>query len=265
MTEAIQEAAITLRDAYSMNLECDPIRTLLPPGDLAAAYAVQRLNLEQYISDGRRVVGHKIGLSAKSVKQQLGLNQPTFGTLFADTVLADGQAIAFGKILQPKAGVEVALVLERDLPAVDTTISDLIQATAFVLPAIEINGCRIRGWDVDIVDAIADNGTAGLVALGTQPKKIDECDLALCGMALFENEEPVSVGAGAACMGSPLVAATWLARKMVEVGLPLSAGDIILTGALGPLTSVKPGQRYEAKLGGIGSVSVFCEKDPNDG
>lgn len=242
-----REPCLPVRDAIARFAGADPI---------TAAYAIQQYNTERALVAGRRLVGRKIGLTSVAVQRQLGVSQPDFGMLFAHMARQEGEEIDCGDVLQPKAEAEVALVLERDLPHAVHTVADIIQATAFVLPAIEIVGSRIANWDIQLTDTIADNASSGLFVLGTRPVSLGALDLANCGMCMELAGEPVSVGAGAACLGHPLNAAIWLANTMSRVGAPLKAGDIILTGALGPMVPVQNGHVLTAHIEGLGSVTA---------
>jgi 2-keto-4-pentenoate hydratase len=252
--DPIAAAATRLRDAQAGRTPCAPVRDLLPADDINAAYAVQQLNTELALASGRRLVGRKIGLTAKAVQQQLGVDQPDYGALFADMERGDGDEIGAREVLQPRAEAEVALVLERDLAHDQPTLADLIRAVAFAVPAIEIVGSRIANWDIRIVDTIADNASSGLYVLGGPARRLDGLDLRACRMTMTRNDEPVSQGDGAACLGNPLHAALWLARRQVERGSPLRAGDTIMTGALGPMIPVAPGATIEATISDLGSV-----------
>ena len=235
-----------------------PIRTQLPENDLESAYAVQHHNTQRALASGRRLCGRKIGLTSKAVQKQLGVDQPDFGMLFADMAIADGEEIAWPRLMQPKCEAEVALVLEKDLPQEQLTMSDLLSAVGYALPAIEIVGSRIAMWDIRIVDTIADNASSGLYVLGNRPVMLKALDLRLAGMVMERNGEPESYGVGAACLGHPLNAALWLARTMARVGMPLQAGETILSGALGPMVAVQPGDVFDARIEGLGSVrAVF--------
>ncbi len=251
---AIKSAARRIRNAWNIGKPIKPVRETLPPDDLEAAYAVQKINTDHWISEGRRVVGRKIGLTAKTVQIQLGVDQPDYGMLFADMCVVDGDEIPASKVLQPRVEAEVALVLEYDLYQQQLTLLDLIDATAYALPAIEVVGSRIAKWDINIVDTISDNASSGMFVLGTRPVHIEDLDLRGCGMVMENRGDQVSIGAGVACLGNPLNAALWLARKMVEVDTPLNAGDVIMTGALGPMAQVIPGDVIEARIEGLGSV-----------
>ena len=264
MHAALIEAASRLRQAERSGQPCAPVRDLIatalaedPTQDpVALAYAVQRYNTLAAIDAGLRPVGHKIGLTSRAVQKQLGVDQPDFGLLFAERARGDGQPIAWDDTLQPKAEAEIALVLEHDLCFERHTVADLIRATAFALPAIEVVGSRIANWDIRLVDTIADNASSGLFVLGSRPVTLDKLDLVRCGMSMTLRGEPVSVGAGAACMDNPLNAALWLADTMVRHGAPLRAGDILLTGALGPMVAVQPGDSFTAHIQGLGSVTA---------
>jgi 2-keto-4-pentenoate hydratase len=258
--DAIKKAAKRIRDAARKGRPCKPVRDGLPKGDIAAAYAVQQINTDIWIREGRRVVGRKIGLTAKSVQRQLGVDQPDYGILYADMEVVDGDEIDVSRVMQPKAEGEIALVLDNDLADEQLTLVDLIDSVAYALPAIEVVGSRIAKWDINIMDTIADNASSGLYVLGTRPVGLHEIDLRHCGMVMENRGDQVSVGAGVACLGNPLNAALWLARKMVEVDMPLLAGDTILTGALGPMAPAKPGDVIEVRISGLGSVRAAFAK-----
>jgi len=250
----IQKAADALYTAHADKKPCDPIRDLLEDGDVDAAYAVQETNTKRWLDEGRKLVGRKIGLTSVAVQNQLGVNQPDYGMLFADMALAEGEEMPLGALLQPKAEAEVAFVIGRDLTDENLTLSDLITAVEYVLPSIEIVDSRVADWNIRILDTVADNASSGLYVLGAQPVKLDGLDLRTCGMVMTLKGEPVSTGAGAACLGHPLNAALWLAKTMARVGRPLTAGDQIMSGALGPMVPASPGDVLEARIEGLGSV-----------
>jgi len=235
-----------------------PIRRAIAGASVADAYAIQQANIDHWLAECRARIGAKIGLTTRAVQTQLGVDQPDFGTLFADIQVADGGMIAAGRLLQPKAEAEaeVAFVLARPIDVDNLTLDELAGAVAHVLPAIEIVDSRIAGWDIGIIDTVADNASSGLFVLGDTPVALDRIDLRLAGMVMKKNGEIVSLGTAAACLGNPLNALGWLARTMAELGSPLGGGDVILAGALGPMVAANPGDRFTAEIGGLGAVGV---------
>jgi 2-keto-4-pentenoate hydratase len=252
--------AARIRQAYAGQVIA-PIREEVPSATLDDAYAIQEANTRFWIEQGRKPIGAKIGLTAKSVQKQLGVDQPDFGVLFADMAVSDGDWVSSGRLLQPKVEAEVAFVLARSPNVEALTTAELIGCVDYALPAIEIVDSRVANWNIGIVDTVADNASSGLYVLGTRPVFLDALDLRLCGMVLEKNGDPVSFGAGAACLGNPLHALGWLAAKMAEVGRPLDAGDVVLAGALGPMVAVAPGDAIEARIEGLGTVRVGFAKE----
>ena len=256
--ETVTKLAERLRAAYTSKEPTAPVRDELPAGDVAVAYRVQEVNTEHWLGAGRRLVGRKVGLTSAAVQRQLGVDEPDFGMLFADMAVDAGTTVAAGRLLQPRVEAEIAFVLGRDLAVGEPTPADVLRAVDCALPAIEIVDSRIDGWQVGIVDTVADNASSGLFVLGTTPRRLDDpgLDLRLAGMVLEHHGEPVAFGAGAACLGHPLHALRWLAATMVLAGRPLAAGDVVLSGALGPMVPASPGDRFEARISGLGSVGV---------
>jgi 2-keto-4-pentenoate hydratase len=242
-----------LREAYRSGA-IPPLRDSLDPSDGAAAYRIQEINTRFWESQGRRLVGRKIGLTAKAVQAQLGVDQPDYGALFADMAVPNGGRLDPARVLQPKAEAEIALGLKADLHGPDVTPDKVRAATSHALAAIEIVDSRIADWKITFADTVADNGSSAFFVLGDEPRSLDGLDLFTCGMATEVNGVIMSVGAGAACLGHPLNAAAWLARTV-----PLRAGDVVLTGALGPMVALSRGDEVKAHIGGLSSVSFFLD------
>jgi 2-keto-4-pentenoate hydratase len=258
---AIEDAAARLREARASAVPCAPVRELLPGGTVEDAYAVQRINTELVLQAGRRLIGWKIGLTNPVVQRQLGVDQPDFGALFADESVGDELPVAPGLLLQPRVEAEVAFVLDRDLGSGPITPVDVIRATAFVLPAIEIVDSRVSGWDITIVDTVADNASSGLHVLGPKPTRLTDVDLRAVRMAMTASGEVVSEGSGASCLSHPVNAVVWLANTLAGLGQPLREGDLVLSGALGAMVPVKPGVTYEATIDGLGTVRAAFAED----
>ena len=256
MQKSIKTAAERLRQAAETGQACAPVRELIGLDDLAAAYEVQALNTQLRLAAGARIVGRKIGLTAKSVQTQLGVEQPDYGVLFHDREVLNGAIVPWQALMQPRAEGEIAFVLGKDLPHPDLISADVISAIDYALASIEIVGSRIENWNIRITDTIADNASASHFVLGHRPVRLEHLDLTGCNMSLLKNGVQVSEGLGAACLGSPINALVWLAKTMARLGEPLRAGEVILTGALGPVVAVTPGDRIDCHIDGLGSASV---------
>jgi 2-keto-4-pentenoate hydratase len=261
----LQSFANRLYAAYDTRVPIAPLRDELGEVPLETAYEIAAINTDRWLADGYRLVGRKIGLTAKSVQRQLGVDQPDYGMLFDRMAVLSGDEIAAHRLLQPKVEAEIAFVLARELRAARLTMADVIGAVDYALPALEIVDSRIAEWNIRILDTVADNASSGLFVLGERPVRLGDFDARLCGMTLYQNGESVSFGAGAAALGHPLNALLWLAQRMAVVGRPLGAGDIVLTGALGPMIAARPGDRFEARVSGLGSVAVGFGRANGDG
>lgn len=253
----IEQAAARLRDAARSGQPCAPVRDLIGTGDVSRAYAVQRLLTEDRVATGARVVGRKIGLTNPAVQQQLGVDRPDFGVLFADMECRGAEPVPMGRLLQPKVEAEVAFVLAADLTEEHIGPEVARRAVAYAVAALEIVDSRIAGWDISFGDTVADNASSGLYVLGTERRTLAEVEPADVDMAMTVNGEPASTGTGRACLGDPLAALAWLATTARDLGEPLRAGEVVLSGALGPMVPVRSGDEVVAEVSGLGSVRAF--------
>ncbi len=252
----LENIAADLRSAQKTVSAIAPVRSRLAENDAASAYEIQQINTRHGLKQGRSISGRKIGLTSIAVQQQLGVNQPDFGVLFTDMARTEHENIDAGQLINPRIETEVAMVLGKPVTGPDITMADILRSIDYVVPALEIVDSRIEGWDISITDTIADNASSALYVLGTQKRSLTGLDLRLCGMVMENQSGPVSQGVGAACMGNPLNAVLWLARKLLEFDSPLEEGDVILSGALGPMVQVRPGDVFHARVGNLGAVSA---------
>lgn len=257
----IQEAADRLWQAEQSLEACAPIRDLIDEQDVESAYAIQQINVDRHVAAGRRISGRKIGITAPAVQAGLGVDVPDFGALFADMEYGYGSTIPISRAIRPRVEAEIALVLGADLDQEMPTITDVIRATAFVMPSLEVVDCRLQDWDIRIADTVADNAAACLYVLGSTPHPLLGFDMAQAAMTLHRNGELVAEGRGSDSLGHPLNAAVWLARTLARLGTPLRAGDTILTGALGRMVDACPGDTFEATIGGLGTVTASFSEE----
>lgn len=251
----ISEAADRLAAASETGTPCAPVRDLIGREDIDAAYRVQSRNIAALRESGRSIVGRKIGLTSRAVQKQMGVDQPDFGVLLDDFDVSRDNVVDSRRLLQPRIEAEVGFVLSADI----TEPIDAEHAPGFVgqvFAALEIVDSRIEGWDISLADTVADNASSGLYVLGDSLARADAPDLVEVTMTMTADGEQVSSGKGSDCLGSPWEALVWLANTSLSYGSPLRAGEVILSGALGPMVAVKPGSTYAASISGIGDVTA---------
>ncbi|WP_090056376.1 2-keto-4-pentenoate hydratase [Lentzea fradiae] len=254
----VELAAGRLAAAARDGAACAPVRDLVGADE---AYAVQSRNIHARIAAGARAVGRKIGLTSPAVRSQLGVDQPDFGVLLDDMAFEDGATVPTGRLLQPRVEAEVAFVLSADLTTGPFDERTVAAAVGYAQPALEIVDSRIANWDITFTDTVADNASAGLFVLGADRVKLADVVPRDVSMVLSVNGEERSTGVGADCMGDPLTALAWLATTAVELGDPLKAGDVVLSGSLGPVVPVAAGDEVEATFTGLGTVRARFGED----
>ena len=240
-----------------------PVRDVLGATDVALAYEVQKVLTAARLAGGAKIVGRKVGLTSPAVQAQLGVDQPDFGVLFDDMFVPDRGVVDVATLIAPRVEAEVAFVLKNDLDGVPDSIDAATAASAvdYAVAALEIVDSRVAGWDITITDTVADNASSARYVLGSTRVTLAEFGPADVTMTLDKNGERASSGTGAACLGDPLNALAWLARTAVEYGSPLRAGDVVLSGALGPMVTAERGSHLVADISTLGRVSVTFSKD----
>lgn len=251
--------AESLVDAYATKRPLDPLSATYPDLTLEDAYAIQLLQVDHWVASGRRIVGHKVGLTSRAMQKMLGVDQPDYGHLTDDMVHLEHLPIDSDRFLQPRVEPEVAFVLKHALTGPGVTVAEAIAAVDFVLPALEIIDSRIRDWRIGLLDTIADNASSAGFVLGPQrvsPKDIDICAI---DAVLTRNGEVVAEGRSDAVLGNPVTAVAWLARKVDGFGVRLKAGDIVLPGSCTRAIDARPGDAFVADFAGLGSVRLSFE------
>lgn len=254
MNSSIESAAAALWQARQSLTPIGQISEGFGVTRLDDAYRVAAINTQARLVSGARIIGKKVGLTSKTVQTQLGVDQPDFGMLFDDMEYLDGDDIPMSRLMQPRIEGEVAFVVGRDLDDAISSYGEFLASLAYALPALEIVDSAVAGWKLTLADTVADNASCGLYVLGHQPVAIGQLSLGELGLQLDKNGRTESVGSGAACLGHPLRAAYWLACTMAQRGEGLRRGELILSGALGPMVNVTTGDAIHARIGNLGSV-----------
>jgi len=223
---------------------------------VADAYRIQMINVERRLAAGRRTVGRKVGLTSLAMQKMLGVDEPDFGHLFDDMILPSGGECNVSELLLPRVEPEIAFVLSRELRGPGITRENVLDATQYVTPALEIIDTRIREWKITLADTIADNASSARVVLATGKTPARRYDLASIAMKLEKNGNVVEEGMGAAVLGHPAEPIAWLADKLAEFGQSLESGSIVIPGALCGAVPVAVGDSILASFGPLGSVSV---------
>ncbi|MBA4013730.1 MAG: 2-keto-4-pentenoate hydratase [Phenylobacterium sp.] len=244
----IRSVADQLLEARRLGTPIAAVRGHLPPKDVAAAYAVQKINIDRLLAEGRRRVGRKIGLTSEAVQRQLGVDAPDFGVLLNHMDFSAG-VIPLKGLIAPRIEAEFALRLARDITEPGLSGAALASFVEAVAVSAEIVDSATK-WDIDIVDTIADNASSCGFAVGEWRPYGADSKLPERTMRLLCDGEVISRGTGAATLGDPLNALAWLADASIEVGEPLRAGEIILSGALGPMVSLTAAE-YRVEIDGF--------------
>jgi len=219
------------------------------------AYAIQMLNVEKKLAQGDRIVGHKIGLTSKPMQAMLRVNEPDFGHLFASMSYQSGDIVDY-PLLQPKVEPELAFILGENLVGPHIGLQDVLRATRYILPAIEVIDSRVADWRIKLADTIADNASSGCFVLSDSVNSVENTNITTVGAVMRINGQIVETGAGAAVIGNPALAVAWLANKLTSLGTILKAGDIILSGAVSRAVAVKPGDFVSLSFGRLGRVEL---------
>jgi 2-oxo-hept-3-ene-1,7-dioate hydratase len=260
-TENIQAAAQSLQDAEQQRVQIQSISITYPDMDLADAYAVQQAWVDLKLASGRTVLGRKIGLTSRAMQQVMQIDEPDFGTLLDDMLFDDGAAIEAARFSDPRVEVELAFVLGTDLVGDNLTIVDVIKATEYVVPAVELIAARTHRIDPNtgkprgVLDTISDNAANAGIVLGGRPVKPDEIDLRWVGALLYKNGVIEESGVSAAVLNHPANGILWLARRFAEHGIKLKAGEVILSGSFTRPVEVAAGDVIHVDYGELGSLT----------
>ena len=242
----------------------DPLTETYPAIDVVDAYEVQLINIRRKIAGGARVRGHKVGLSSPVMQQMMGVDEPDYGHLLDAMILGDGAPIPSAGYCYPRIEVEIGYVLGAPLPGADCTEADVLAATEYIVPSLELIDSRIRDWRIKLADTIADNASSAGVILGAPrrtPAELaaDGIDLANIDAVLYSSGSEIARGNTSAVLGNPTACVAWLARKVAGFGVKLEAGHLILPGSCTRAIDATPGTTFRAEFAGLGTVTASFE------
>jgi 2-keto-4-pentenoate hydratase len=256
LDNVIQDGADLLHAAQIRRAPIRPLTERFPELDVASAYAIQQVNLNRHIGGGRTLVGRKIGLTSRPMQALLGVDEPDYGYILDDMVVANGSVEPTARFCAPRVEPEVAFLLRRALRGPGVTVNDVYAATEAVAPALEIVDSRIADWKLTLPDTIADNASSGAVVLGDWVPRGDGLDLPGARASLWLNGTEVGSGLGSAVMGDPAAAVAWLANALAPFGADVAAGQFVMSGSFTSAVFVHPGDAAVATISGLGTVSV---------
>ena len=250
------EAAGVLWDARRDRSPVAPLTVSHPGIGAEDAYEIQLINVRRQLADGATVSGHKVGLSSPAMQQMMGVDEPDYGHLLSDMVLTEDEPVDSGRYCYPRVEVETGFVLGRALPGEGCTVADVLEATEYLVPAIELIDSRIKDWRISLPDTVADNASSAGVVLGAARVPPGELGTAGIPAVLYRGGDEAARGDSSAVLGDPAVAVAWLARKVAAFGVRLEAGHLVLPGSCTRAVDVRPGDDFRAEFPRLGSVSV---------
>jgi 2-keto-4-pentenoate hydratase len=248
--------ALALRAARERRVPIAPLTDSEPALGVSDAYAIAQRNVDARMAAGARVVGHKIGLTSPAVQEQLGVDQPDYGTLLDEMRLDDGATVDAERYIAPRVELELAFRLAAPLPGPNVTGEDVRRATASVMPAIELVDSRIRDWRIGLADTVADAASSAGFVLGAQACPLGELDPSDIAAELWRGSELIERGHSSAVLGDPCVSVAWLANALLDLGERLEPGQVILSGACTRMVPVAAGDRFRGVLTGLGEVTI---------
>ncbi|MGW0517381.1 2-keto-4-pentenoate hydratase [Crossiella sp. NPDC003009] len=227
--------------------------------DVVDAYEIQLINIRRRLAEGRRVLGHKVGLSSAAMQQMMGVTEPDYGHLLDDMALSEDKPVAADRFCRPRVEVEVAFILGEDLPP-GCTETEVLARTAALAPAIELIDSRITDWRISLPDTVADNASSAAFVLGAARVPPSHVDIRGIWATLSRNGEVLAKGRSDAVLGNPATAVAWLAGKVAGFGVRLRAGDVVLPGSCTRAYDARPGDTFRAEFAGLGPVSLSFQE-----
>lgn len=258
-TDLIQSIAARLDTAWQTRTPIPPITESDGITDVATAYAIQTRWTQMRLDRGEQVVGRKIGLTSKAIQTQLGVSEPDYGNLWQSSFyeIKDGRVnIPADDFLQPRIEGEIAFLIGKPLRKADVTAEQVLDATEACAMGVEVVASRIADWKIKLVDTIADNASYGGFILGPWDENMKKADLGKLAMTIMHNGEPAAEGVGSAALGHPATSTAWLANKLLEFGVSLEPGDVVISGGITKMIPVKSGDEFHFTLTGQPDLTI---------
>ncbi len=250
-----KKAADILMQAAKDRKQAVQISTTFPGIDIDDAYAISTECANRKLAAGRKLIGYKVGLTSKAMQRSSQIDEPDYGYLFDDQLIADGAKVAHADYCRPRVEVELAFVLGKPLKGPGVTLTDVLRATEFVVPALEIVDARIQD-PRKIFDTVADNGAAAGIVMGGRPVGPMDVDLRWVGGIMYVNAEIEETGLAAGVLGHPAMGVAWLANKLGQNGITFEPGHVVLAGSFTRVVFAKKGDTLHGDFGPLGGVSV---------
>jgi 2-keto-4-pentenoate hydratase len=238
-----------------------PLTETFPAIDVVDAYEIALINIRRKIAAGARVRGHKVGLSSPVMQQMMGVDEPDYGHLLDSMVLSQDAPIAAAAYCYPRIEVEIGYLLGSPLPGAGCTEADVLAATEYIVPSLELIDSRIKDWRIKLADTIADNASSAGVILGSArrtPAELaaDGIDLKNIDAVLYADGAEIARGNTSAVLGNPTECVAWLARKVAQFGVTLEAGHLVIPGSCTRAIDATPGTTFRAEFTGLGTVDA---------
>src|ERR1700735_3779884 len=219
------------------------------------AYAIQNLVQQKKMAEGRKLIGHKVGLTSKAMQRSSQIDEPDYGHLLDNMMVADGASVPHAGYCLPRVEIELAFVMGKPLKGPGVNLTDVLRATEYVVPAIEIVDARLQDQR-KIFDTVSDNGAAAGIVIGGRPIKPLDMDLRWVGGVMYRNAEIEETGVAAGVLGHPALGVAWLANKLGAHGVTLEAGHIVLAGSFTRVVFARKGDTLHADFGNLGGIAV---------
>jgi 2-oxo-hept-3-ene-1,7-dioate hydratase len=249
------KAADILIEARKSRKQAVQLSTTYPGITIEDAYAISTLVHRRAVAAGRKLIGHKVGLTSKAMQRSSNIDEPDFGYLHDDMLIPDGAKLAHSDFCKPRVEVELAFVLGKRLMGPGVGLTDVLAATDYVVPALEIVDARVQDQR-KIFDTIADNGAAAGIVMGGRPVRPMDVDLRWVGGIMYKNSEIEETGVAAGVLGHPAMGVAWLANKVGSMGTPLEPGHVVLAGSFTRVVFAAKGDTVHGDFGPLGGISV---------